>query len=150
MHNCHTFKKISLLALRLSMGWLFLYAGLTKVLNPDWSAAGYLQGAKTFAPFYNWLLQPDILPVINVINEWGLTLLGASLILGLFVRVSSLLGACLMLLYYFPILDFPYVGLHGFLIDEHIIYVFVLIFLAAVPIGHIWGLDKLWKKLISK
>lgn len=43
---------ISLLLLRATLGWLFFYAGLTKVLNPAWSAAGYLNGAKTLPDFY--------------------------------------------------------------------------------------------------
>ena len=67
----NTFQKISLFLLRVSMGWFIFYAGITKVLNPEWSAAGYLKGAKTFVSFYEWLLQPNILPSINFLNEWG-------------------------------------------------------------------------------
>lgn len=123
------------------MGWMFFYAGITKVLDPNWSAAGYLTGAKTFSGFYDWFLQPSVLPVINFINEWGLTLLGVSLILGILVRFSSVLGAVLMLLYYFPILQFPYPNPHAFIVDEHIIYIMALLFLEAVRAGHIWGLE---------
>ena len=100
-------QKISLFALRFAMGWLFLYAGLTKVLDPMWTSKGYLLGAKTFSGFYLWLTQPGIMPAVDFVNEWGLTLFGVSLILGVFVRLSSVLGAVLML-YYLPILDFPY------------------------------------------
>lgn len=117
------------------------YAGITKVLNPEWSSAGYLQGAKTFSGFFQWFLQPGILPVVNFVNEWGLTLLGISLLLGVFVRLSSLLGVLLMLLYYFPILDFPYPNPHSYIVDEHIIYAFVLLFFAAVRPGRVWGLE---------
>ena len=116
------------------------YAGITKILNPEWSAAGYLANAKTFAGFYAWLLQPGFLPVINFINEWGLTFLGISLLLGVFVRLSSVLGAVLMLLYYFPVLDFPYLE-HAFLVDDHIIYAAALLFFASVRAGRVWGLD---------
>lgn len=142
-------KKVSLFILRISMGWLFLYAGLIKLFDSEWSVTGYLGGAKTLTPFYNWLLQPEILPIINIINEWGLTLLGVSLILGLFVRLSSFSGAVLMFLYYFPVLDFPHVGTHGYLIDEHIIYALVLVFLAIARAGRFWGLDALLKKLYA-
>ena len=135
------FQQFSLVALRLSLGWLMFYAGITKVLDPAWSAEGYLKGAKTFAWFYQWLLSPQILPIINFINEWGLTLLGISLILGIFVRLSSLLGAVLMLLYYLPILDFPYPNPHSFLVDEHIIYIFVLLLFASLKAGRVWGLE---------
>ena len=135
------FQKISLFLLRVGTGWLMFYAGITKILNPAWSAAGYLKGAKSFVGFYNWLSQPDILPVVNFINEWGLTLLGISLILGIGVRLSSILGGVLMLLYYFPILDFPYPNPHSYIVDEHIIYILVLLFLAAVRAGRVWGLE---------
>lgn len=135
------FQKLSLLLLRLSLGWLFFYAGITKILDPKWSAAGYLQGAKTFGAFYQWLLQPGLLPVVNFINEWGLTLLGAALILGLWVRLASGFGAALMLLYYLPVLTFPYIKPHSYLVDEHVIYIFALLVLAAFRAGKVWGLD---------
>jgi thiosulfate dehydrogenase [quinone] large subunit len=135
------FEKKSLFLLRLLTGWMMFYAGITKVLDPNWSAAWYLNSAKTFAGFYRWLANPGILPIVNFVNEWGLTLLGMSLILGLGVRLSSILGAVLMLLYYFPILDFPYPNPHSFIVDEHIVYAAVLLYLAAVRAGRVWGLD---------
>ena len=135
------YQKLFLVLLRLSMGWLFFYAGITKVLNPTWSAAGYLKGAKTFTGFYHWLASPEILPFTNFFNEWGLTLIGAALILGVFVRLSSFLGAGMMLLYYFPILTFPKVGANAYLVDDHIIYAFVLLFLGVIRAGQYFGLE---------
>lgn len=135
------FQKISLFLLRIAMGWMMLYAGLTKVLDPNWSAAGYLQNAQTFGGFFRWFLTPGVLPITNFINEWGLTLLGVSLMLGLFVRWSSLLGFLLMLLYYFPVLRFPYIQPHSLIVDEHVIYALVLLVFAAVRAGRAWGLD---------
>ncbi|OHA25029.1 MAG: hypothetical protein A3D52_00610 [Candidatus Taylorbacteria bacterium RIFCSPHIGHO2_02_FULL_44_36] len=133
-------QKISLFLLRISLGWLFFYAGITKVFNPEWSAAGYLKGAKTFVWFYQSLMGPNILPMVNFVNEWSLTLLGISLILGIGVRLSSILGAFLMLLYYFARLDFPYPDPNSFLIDQHIIYALVLLLFANLRAGRIWGL----------
>jgi len=135
------FQKVSLFLLRVSLGWLYFYAGITKVINPEWSAAGYLKGAITFAGFYQWLTGPGILPAVNFVNEWGLLLLGVSLILGIAVRLSAILGVALMLLYYIPILDFPYPNPNSFLVDQHIIFIFVLLFFASVRAGHIWGLE---------
>ena len=134
-------QKISLFLLRLSLGWGFFYAGITKIINPEWAAAGYLKGAKSFVWFYQWLLDPSILPIVNFMNEWGLTLLGVSLILGIGVRLSSILGALLMLLYYFVVLDFPYPNPNSFLVDQHIIYIFVLLFFANLRAGRVWGLE---------
>lgn len=135
------FQKVSLFLLRVSIGWLMFYAGITKILNPAWSAEGYLKGAKTFASFYGWLVTPNILPIVNFVNEWGLALLGISFILGVFTRISSILGAILMMLYYFPILDGFYPNPHSYIVDEHIIYALVLLVLASAKAGRIWGLE---------
>ena len=123
------------------MGWLFFYAGITKVINPEWSAVGYLKGAKTFAGFYQWLASPGILPLVNFVNEWGLTLLGVSLILGVLVRISSISGIILMFLYYLPTLDFPHPNPSSYIVDQHIIFIFILIFFAATRAGRVWGLE---------
>ena len=136
-----SWQRTTLFLLRLSLGWLFLYAGISKIFNPAWSAAGYLHGAKTFTGLYEWLAQPGILPVVNVLNEWGALLLGVSLLLGIFVRLSTVLGAVLMLLYYIPILEFPYVGEHAFLVDEHIVYALALLVLGSLRAGRVWGLE---------
>ena len=135
------YQKIFLFLLRISLGFLFLYAGFTKVIDPAWSAAGYLKGATTFSGFYQWLASPEILPFTNFLNEWGLTLIGIALILGVFVRLSAVLGAGMMILYYFPVLNFPLVGEHGYLVDEHIIYAFALLLLGSLKAGRVMGLE---------
>lgn len=134
------FQKISLFLLRISLGGLFFYAGITKVFNPSWSAIGYLKGAKTFTGFYNFVASPSVLPITDFVNQWGLTLLGVSLILGIGVRLSSVLGVVLMMLYYFPILDFPYPNPHSYIVDEHIVYTVALLVLASFRAGRVWGL----------
>lgn len=135
-------QNISLFLLRVALGWMFFYTGITKVINPTWSAAGYLGAAKTFPFFYQWLSSPALLPVTNFINAWGLTLLGISLLLGIGVRLSSALGAVLMLLYYLPVLDFPYPNPNSFIVDQHIIYIAALLVLGAFRAGRAWGLEE--------
>lgn len=138
------YKNISLFLLRVSLGWMFFYAGISKVLNPEWSAAGYLKGAKDFAFLFQWMLDPSVLPFINFLNAWGLTLLGISLLIGGLVRYSSYAGAALMLLYYLAILDFPYPNAHAFMVDEHIVYICALFILVAFDAGRFWGFDGWW------
>ena len=136
-------QKFFLFILRLSMGWMFFYAGIAKVLDPAWSAAGYLKGA-TFLPWlYQIFSQPHLLPYVDFANKWGLTLLGISLMLGLFVRLSSLLGVILMALYYFAIpgFNFPHPNAHSYIVDEHVIYIAVLFFFAAIKAGRFLGAD---------
>ena len=135
------FQKISLVSLRIAMGWLMFYAGIVKILDPEWSAVRYLKNAKTFAAFYGWLSEPNLLSAVNFLNEWGLALIGLALLLGIFVRVSSIAGAVLMVLYYFPVLTFPYIAPHSFIIDDHIIYALVFVLLAALRAGRSYGLE---------
>ena len=135
------FQQISIFLLRISLGWMYFWAGITKVFNPEWSAAGYLQKAKTFPEFFQWLTTRSLLPSVNFLNEWGLTLLGVALILGVFVRVSSSLGMMLMLLYYLPILQFPHPNPNSFLVDQHIIFIVALLVLISFRAGRTWGLE---------
>lgn len=139
-------QKVSLVLLRISLGVVFFYAGITKVLEPEWSAAGYLGGAKAFTGFYDWLASPGVLPLVNFLNEWGLTLLGASLLLGVGVRLASHLGAALMVLYWLP-LGLPYPNEHAFIVDEHIVYAAGLLVMAAYRAGRIFGLANWCAKL---
>ena len=134
-------QKITLLLLRLSLGWYMFYAGITKVLDPNWSAEGYLKGAKILSGFYLWFASPGILPFINFINEWGLTLLGVSLILGVFVKYSAPLGALLMLLYYLP-LGIIHPDAHSLVVDDHVILGLLLVYFTFKGSGGWWSLEK--------
>ncbi|HEY4518227.1 MAG TPA: DoxX family membrane protein [Candidatus Paceibacterota bacterium] len=136
----NTYQKFTLTLLRVSLGGLFFYAGITKVLDPSWSAAGYMNSAQNFKWLFTIFSSPTLLPITNFLNAWGLTLLGLSLILGIFVKYSAPFGTLLMFLYYL-VLPFPMPNAHAFLIDEHIIYIFALITLATLNAGKIWGLD---------
>lgn len=131
---------------RVALGMLFFYAGITKVLNPSWSAAGYLNSAKTFPGLYQWFASAGNIGWVNFLNEWGLTLVGLALVFGLLVRWASLGGILIMALYYLPILKFPYVGEHSLLVDDHIIYITVFLILFASNAGNFWGLDSKLKR----
>lgn len=138
-------KEFALFLLRVGLGWLFLYAGLTKLLDPTWSAAGFLQGAKTLPDFYHWLASPENIAWVNVLNKMGLTLVGAGLITGTLTRYAASFGILIMALYFLPGLDFPYVQ-HGLLVDDHIVYIFALFVLLKYDAGRYYGLDKIIQK----
>lgn len=137
-------QKVSILALRVTMGWMFFWAGITKILNPEWSAIGYLSGAKNFNQLFEYLSSPNILPIVNFVNEWGLALLGVSLILGVLVNISIPLGILLMVLYYLP-LGFPAPNAHSYIVDEHIIYIFSLALLWVFGSGNVWSVSRIWR-----
>ena len=132
--------------LRVALGWLFFYAGITKVFNPEWSARGYLMGAKTLPQLYSFLASPNMLPVTNFLNQWGLTIIGISLLVGFLVKYTAPAGALMMILYYFPVLDFPMAGEHSYIVDEHIIYAAAFLVLWVTNAGTAWGVDAYFPK----
>jgi thiosulfate dehydrogenase [quinone] large subunit len=134
-------QKITFFLLRISLGWYMLYAGVSHIMDRTWSAEGYLRGAKILPELYTWFASPHVLPIINLVNEWGLALLGVSLILGAFVRFSAPLGALMMLLYYIP-LGVIHPDAHSMVVDDHVIFIFALLFFAASDAGRTWGVDQ--------
>ena len=135
-------ERTSLFLLRIVMGWMFFYAGITKVLDSSWTSAGYIKGAKVLPEVYSFFLQPNILPFVDFANKWGLTLLGVSLILGIFIKFSAPLGILLMALYYIPIMNFPHPNAHSYIVDEHIIYAGVLFVLMIFRADRAWGVGR--------
>jgi thiosulfate dehydrogenase [quinone] large subunit len=133
--------KVSLLLLRLGFGWVFFYAGWSKVVTyftaaEDWTAAGYLSHLPgPFADFFSGMAGNAL---VDNLNAYGLLLIGIALLLGVLVRWAAFWGIVLMLLYY--ISGFP--PEHAYVIDDHIIYALVFLVLAAVGAGRMWGLDK--------
>ena len=134
---------MAITVLRVLLGWLFFYAGVTKILDASWTATGFLESAKTFSGFYSFLAHPLLIGLVNVANEWGLTLIGLALIFGFWVRIASLLGIIMMILYYFAANNLPLVA-NGFLVDQHIIYAAALLVLRYLDAGLYLGLDG-WK-----
>lgn len=127
---------VTLTILRIALGILFLFAGITKL--GDWTASGYLMGVTgPFAGFFQSLAGSV---VVDQLNIWGLLFIGISLILGLFVRPASFFGIVVMLLYYLS--GFEHNTASG-LIDQHIIYILTFLVFLSGGIGHIYGLDGL-------
>jgi thiosulfate dehydrogenase [quinone] large subunit len=136
--------KSLLLFFRVTIGWTFLYAGAHQLLDPAWSAAGFLSHTKTFHDVFAVFSAPALLPYTNFLVQWGHLLIGLSLISGLLVRVSGVFGILLMATYYFAHMDFPYIeNKLNLFVDYHLIYAGVLVYLIARHAGRVWGLDGL-------
>ncbi len=142
--NDTTSERALIVFFRLSMAWTFLYAASHQVLVPGWSVAGFLDHTKTFHGIYSHFTGPGIAPALSLLVGYGHLLIGLSLLFGLMVKVSSLFGIALMLLYWTAHMDFPYISdTNNFLLDEHIVYAGVLVYLIVRHAGHVWGLDGL-------
>ena len=78
-----------ILFFRVAMGWTFLYAGIHQLLDPHWSAAGFLGTTKTFHFLYAPLIGSSLMPLIDFMVKYGHLLIGLSLVSGLMIRVSG-------------------------------------------------------------
>jgi len=89
--------------IRAAIGWHFLYEGLSKLLMDSWSSQSYLANATGFlSGFYHWLASGEaVVKVVDMFNVYGLILIGLALFLGIFIRLASLAGIVLLVLYYF-------------------------------------------------
>lgn len=137
--------RVPVLLLRLSIGWVLFYAGWSKVVTfftsaEDWTAAGFLSHLEGPLADYFASLAGNV--VVDYLNAYGLLLIGMALILGIFVRWSAFWGTVIMLLYFLA----AYPAEHSFIVEDHIVYAFVLVVLAAIGAGRVWGLDGIIEK----
>ena len=148
-----------MLSLRILIGWHFLYEGLTKLFDPNWSAAGYLASSRwILSDLFHWMSENSaVLGWVDFFNAWGLALIGAGLMLGVFTRAASLAGATLLLLYY--VAHPPLMGIDSgavaegsyLVVNKNLVEMGALLLLAIAPQGGFGGLGRLlaaaWAKL---
>jgi len=149
---------VALVTIRFLIGWHFLYEGITKLMNPHWSAASFLLESKwILAGIYKGIAgNPSVLSIVNVLNTWGLIFIGLGLILGCLSRTATVAGMGLILLYYFC--NPPFTGLYYaipsegnyLIVNKNLIEMAALFVLLLFPTGNIIGLDHLFHKWRSK
>jgi thiosulfate dehydrogenase (quinone) large subunit len=156
--NYSNIQAILLVTLRVLLGWYFLYEGITKIANPDWSSLGYLMDSKGpfSAVFQSMASNIQVVAVVDWLNMWGLTLIGLGLMLGLLTQLSLIFGMLLLLMYYMshPALAsltyvMPQEGSY-LIVNKTLIEIFALALLFVFPSGHVAGLDRFLSKWIKK
>lgn len=143
----------ALLGMRIVMGWVLFQGGVTKLITyldadpaNNWTAAGYLANAIPAGnPFAGAFAAMAGLPLVDILNMWGLTLTGLGLLLGALVRWNAFWGAVMMLFYWAAALEGGLLaGLplaHGWVVDDHLVYAALLFGLGAFGAGRIFGVD---------
>ena len=127
---------------RLTMAWTFLYAASHQVFVPSFSVVGFLSHTKTFHDVFVVFTTPTMAPITTFLVEYGHLLIGLSLLVGLMVRVSASFGVLLMAIYWFAHMDWPFIeNTNNFIVDYHVVYAGVLVYLVVKKAGHVWGLD---------
>jgi thiosulfate dehydrogenase [quinone] large subunit len=140
----------SLTALRILIGWHFLYEGLFKLYSPGWTAKSYLlNSVGPFSSLFKSMAGSEqILNAIDFLNEWGLVLIGLCLFIGLFSKTSKIFGIVLLAFYYISYPPFGDFATNGFvegnywIVNRNLIEIASLFVLLAFPSSHITGIDR--------
>src|SRR5439155_21320231 len=86
---------------------------------------------------------------INAVTRWGLTIIGACLLIGLFTRTSCVAGAAFLLMFYLAMPSLPWLPAnprsegHYLFINKNIIEMIALLTLATTRSGKWLGVDGL-------
>ncbi|RLD85334.1 MAG: DoxX subfamily [Bacteroidetes bacterium] len=151
MENKRKAQLFWLVILRLAIGWHFLYEGLVKLSNPNWTSFGYLMDSKGLfeGMFHSMAENESVLNIVDFLNIWGLIAIGLSLIIGFLSRPAIIGGITLLAFYYLSHPAFislkyalPSTGSY-FIIDKTIIELFALVVLFVFPTSKEIGIDKL-------
>jgi thiosulfate dehydrogenase [quinone] large subunit len=153
-------------ALRLSLGWVFLWAFLDKAFalghetgaNPETGAidyfgpAAWIHGGSPTAGFLGFATKGPLAGLYqdlagNAVIDWLFMLallgIGVALILGIGMRIAAVSGAALLVLMWSAVLP----PANNLFMDDHIVYALVLVLLALLGAGRTWGLGTRWEHL---
>jgi thiosulfate dehydrogenase [quinone] large subunit len=156
--NLNGAQMAAVVALRVLIGWHFLYEGIAKLTAPSWSAAGFLSQARgPLADVMRGLAaNPGALEIVNPLNMWGLTLVGLGLVLGCFTRLASAAGMLLLLMYY--LCNPPFVGYFYSLpaegsylvVNKNLVELAGLAVVFTTGSGRVLGLDRIIHGLLQR
>jgi thiosulfate dehydrogenase (quinone) large subunit len=140
---------ITLVTLRVLIGWHLLYEGVSKLLTPGWSSVSFLRESQwIMSGCARWIISHgSVLATVDFMNVWGLIAIGLGLILGLCTRLAAISGAVLVLIYYLnnaPIIGIEYsIPAEGnnLIVSKTLIEAVALLVLTVFPTGSIVGLD---------
>lgn len=142
-------------ALRMSLGWVFLWAFLDKLFglgHETSSKAAWLNGGSPTKGFLGFATKGPLAEFYRGFAgaawaDWlfmaGLLGIGVALLLGIGMRIAAVTGSLLLVAMWSAVLP----PANNPLMDDHLIYALVLIGLALVSAGRTWGLGRQWERL---
>ncbi|WP_285475533.1 DoxX family membrane protein [Actinoplanes sp. NBRC 101535] len=155
-----------LAVLRISLGFVFLWAFLDKTFGWNYATPGERAWINGGSPTKGFLSGVDVGPFSGVFNDiagqgwadWlfmlGLLGIGVALILGVGLRIAAGAAGVMLVLMWFA--EFPPAqntaageATHSTnpVMDYHLIYALGAIVTALTYAGHTWGLGRQWAKL---
>lgn len=146
-------KQRTLGILRISMGWIFFWTFLDKTWGLGFAtvpAKAWLAGASPTAGFLKAGTASS--PLAGIFQsmvgqtwvDWlfmlGMLCIGLALLLGLGIKIACWSGVVMMALIYLAAWPVE----NNWFMDQHIIYILVLVFFSQTNVGHYWGLGRAW------
>ena len=141
-----------IIALRMLIGWHFLYEGISKLIHPAWSSLAFLAESKwILSGVADWIISNQgVLNTVDFLNTWGLMAIGLGLILGLFTRWAAIAGTVLLAMYYLFLP--PFIGMETaapqegnyLIVNKNLIEAVMLLLIAVSPAARTFGLDALF------
>jgi len=146
-----TMARYILAGIRISLGFVFLWAFLDKVFGWGFATTpakswidggnptkGFLTGSK--GPFSGFFHTIAGTPFANAMFMTALAAIGTALILGIGMRLAAIGGAILTIMMWAVVLP----PASNPILDDHLIYAAVLIVLALLGVGNTLGLGRAW------
>lgn len=142
-------------ALRLSLGWVFLWAFLDKVFglgHETTHGQAWIRGGSPTKGFLSFAATGPFDSFYHSISgqawaDWlfmlGLLGIGVALIAGVTMRIASAAGVLMLVLMWSVVLP----PANNLFMDDHLIYAMLLILLAAVGAGRTLGLGRAWESV---
>jgi thiosulfate dehydrogenase [quinone] large subunit len=142
-------------AIRLSLGWVFLWAFLDKLFglgHETKTAQAWIHGG---SPTYGFLKKGAEGPFADFYHgiagatwaDWffmlGLAGIGVALVAGIFMRIAAASGALMLVLMWSVVLP----PANNPFMDDHLVYALVLVLLALMGAGRFLGLGGAWERL---
>lgn len=142
----------SVALLRVFIGWHFLYEGVIKIYNPEWTSFGYLATAQgPLKPFFTWISQEPLIDWADSMNWLALMFVGITLLLGVFERFGAIVGVFLLVLYYLAHPSFPWlpqVNAEGnyWFVNKNLIELAACLVIYKLPTSETFGLAYVFNK----
>lgn len=152
--------------LRITMGLTFLWAFLDKTFGWGYATKSSQAWINGGSPTKGFLAHVEVGPFQGMLRDWagsgvanwlfmlGLLGIGLALVLGVGMRIAATTGTILLALMWiaeWPLARFTSTGAPTSstnpIIDEHFVFILVLITLAAYAAGNTWGLGRQWAGL---
>ena len=142
----------SVVVLRILIGWHFLYEGVIKLYDPEWTSFGYLASSQgPLKQFFLLMTDEAVINWTDGLNVAALIIVGLTLTLGLFERIGAVIGIGLLAMYYLAHPSFPWfeqINTEGnyWFVNKNLIEMAALLVIYQLPTAGYFGLKRLIKK----